>query len=422
MGRHHHRTLLAILLLGAAVGVAPTASATPPDAGTELSTTSRDMVALGAAVNPDPNTYPVVLTGDFTGDSNADLFFYSPSAAPDLLYDYDRIETADSSAHEMVLRVHTFDVQGSYRPVVGLFGGVYNSPDDIFWYQPGAAPDMIWDFLSGCDSWECTDPPAYRILPQRVVGTYQPFVGAFSGYGASEIFWYAPGTAPDSIWSYRRDCLGGCKTTRSIRSVTVNGTYRPVVGEFLEDPYDNDDIFWYSPSGGQESLWDYTTYLDTTPTITKPSALQVANNTYRIAAGDLFSDGAADIVFYGPGSTRDSVWDFLGGSVRKIATPEPIGGNYSSLLVLDALGESDDQRSQDVREPEDIFLYDQATTSGRLYEIYRDGASFFFDRYDYAPMPIITAATARQSADAAEGSGPTTALWDHGGTAVRVAP
>jgi len=116
--------------------------------------------------------------------------------------------------------------------------------------------------------------------------------------------------------------------------------------------------------------------------------LQVANNTYRIAAGDIFSDGADDIVFYGPGSTRDSVWDFLGGSVRKIATPEPIGGNYSALHVLDALGESEDQRNLGIREPEDIFLYDQATTSGRLYEIHRDGTSFFFDRYDYDPMPI----------------------------------
>ncbi len=43
----------------------------------------------------------------------------------------------------------------------------------------------------------------FRVVKRPVNGTYRPFVGDFDGNGIADIFWYGPGSAPDSMWLHR---------------------------------------------------------------------------------------------------------------------------------------------------------------------------------------------------------------------------
>lgn len=98
----------------------------------------------------------------------------------------------------------------------------------------GAVSDGYWD---------------YR--PLSVSGTYQPVVGNFGGDGAADILWYAPGSGADSLWLGNAGKRGASGFTR--RALSINGTYRPVIGDFAGD--DRDDILWYAPGSGGDYLW-----------------------------------------------------------------------------------------------------------------------------------------------------------------------
>ncbi|MGQ0434863.1 MAG: FG-GAP-like repeat-containing protein, partial [Microthrixaceae bacterium] len=94
-------------------------------------------------------------------------------------------------------------VTGTYTPIPGDFNG--DGAADIFWYAPGTAPDPLW--LSNSNS-------TFTSAPQSVSGTYTPIPGDHDGDGTTDIFWYAPGTAPDTLWLDR-------KSTR------LNSTHEP---------------------------------------------------------------------------------------------------------------------------------------------------------------------------------------------------
>ena len=70
-------------------------------------------------------------------------------------------------------------VSGSYQPLVGNFGS--GDPEDVFWYAPGSAQDFLWTGDT---------EHSFSGSPQAVSGTYQPFVGDFDGDGIDDIFWY----------------------------------------------------------------------------------------------------------------------------------------------------------------------------------------------------------------------------------------
>ncbi|MCU1370883.1 MAG: hypothetical protein JWO77_2077 [Ilumatobacteraceae bacterium] len=89
----------------------------------------------------------------------------------------------------------------------------------------------------------------YRSL--SVSGTYQPLVGSFGGDGADDIFWYAPGTTADSLWLGQAASRGASAFTR--KPMAVSGSFKPTVGDFAGS--DLDDIFWYAPGAGKDYLW-----------------------------------------------------------------------------------------------------------------------------------------------------------------------
>ena len=80
-----------------------------------------------------------------------------------------------------------------------------------------------------------------------VLGVYVPLVGDFDRNGFDDIFWYGPGTGPDSAWYF------GPTGRRGVAQSVTGSSYRPAAGDFNRDGYD--DIVWYTPGSGPESLW-----------------------------------------------------------------------------------------------------------------------------------------------------------------------
>ncbi|HEY1739601.1 MAG TPA: PKD domain-containing protein, partial [Acidimicrobiia bacterium] len=118
-----------------------------------------------------------------------------------------------------------YSVNGSYIPVAGDFNG--DGKADIFWYAPGTAADSIW----------YSDGTTFHNGPTvNVNGTYKPIVGDFNGDGKADILWYAPGTASDSLW------YGAASGFTQGPAVNINGKYKPVVADFNGDH--SDDVVW----------------------------------------------------------------------------------------------------------------------------------------------------------------------------------
>ncbi|MGH9110927.1 MAG: FG-GAP repeat domain-containing protein, partial [Acidimicrobiales bacterium] len=177
-------------------------------------------------------------------------------------------------------------VSGSYRPFTGDFDG--DGRADIFWYGPGSAPDSIWLARGGT---------SFAHLARPVSGTYQPLVGDFDGDGRSDIVWYAPGADPDSVWL----SAGDGTFVRSVRN--VDGDYDPLVGDFDGDG--RTEVFWYapgSPTASPDRMWRWTP--GGTITVTDVPV----SGDYDPLVGDFDGDGRHDVLLYGAGSYSDHIW------------------------------------------------------------------------------------------------------------------
>ena len=65
--------------------------------------------------------------------------------------------------------------------------------------------------------------------PSTSAGAFTPFVGDFDGNGADDIYWFAPGLAPDAIW------YGNANRVRHSVNRSVTQTAPPFVGDFDGD-------------------------------------------------------------------------------------------------------------------------------------------------------------------------------------------
>jgi hypothetical protein len=262
------------------------------------------------------------LVGDFAGDAHDDVLFYGPGGAADTLW-----VGGPGSAFPQSRLDDT--VNGDYRPVVLRDAHAADSKDRILWYAAGPAGDSEWVFSPDGDG-------GHRAVGLTISGTYQTVVGFLAdGDAIEDVFFYAPGSAPDSLWTSN----GGEGFTSSSRP--VDGTYTPAV---VPGP-EGDGILWWADGPATDYYWRSgslrsvpTQRFDETGTpygsqlgiavVAVPVGLEIALFEFegRIAAvdlspserdigpatrpvqGDYDGDGAPDLFWYGPGARPDEVW------------------------------------------------------------------------------------------------------------------
>lgn len=183
-------------------------------------------------------------------------------------------------------------VSGNYQPIAGDFD-CDGSRREILWYAAGPAPDYIWKITGTAGG-----TLQYTSEPLTIKGTYQPFIISYDGAGNCgwDIFWYAPGPAPDYIWNFDTP---GDFAYESVRT-SVTGTYTPVVTEIGSGV----GIYWYAPGSATDHIW----LLDQMGGITQSGAPQVSG-TYRPVPARATMGTGVGILWYGRGTSPDHFWD-----------------------------------------------------------------------------------------------------------------
>lgn len=185
--------------------------------------------------------------------------------------------------------------------------------------------DQVWFGIGDVQTYSSGHDPRLLFATAResVSGTYLPFTGDFDGDGNDDIFYYGPGGGSDSIWWYDSD------RTRVSDSVTMSGTHLPISGDFDDDG--RGDVFWYGVGSNSDTMW-YGNANRTFTTVT-PTAV---NGTYIPLSADFDGDGNSDIFWYGVGSDTDYLrygtntrGDFDNESVDSVdGTYQPFTGDF----------------------------------------------------------------------------------------------
>lgn len=253
------------------------------------------------------DSYPVAVNGDYqplVGDFDCaggarEILWYAPGPAPDYLWDI-----TGTAGGQLQYTSTRLEINGTYEPFLIPFNEAGGCDSDIFWYAPGRAPDYIWDVdLPG--SFDHTS------VRTTVNGDYTPI---FTGVGgAGGIFWYAPGSATDSMWSLDR--LGGITKGTGPQ---VSGVYRPVRGDATLST--NYGILWYARGPSQDHYWDGLTLGNSRPGRDIPVTI---NGYYEPHNLD------DDILLYGPGTAPDYLITQIDGTTGAITTlPGSVSGTY----------------------------------------------------------------------------------------------
>ncbi len=169
---------------------------------------------------------------------------------------------------------------------------------------------------AGYDSRLGTGAMAGRSL--TINGTYTPLPGDFTGDGRQDIIWYAPGSSADYLWRGKAD--GSFTST----PLSINGTYQPLIGDFTGDG--TDDVIWYGPGSSPDNLW-----LARGDGSFKSAPLSITA-TYQPLVGEFSGDDVADVIWYRPGGASDWLWK---GTERGVfrSSKITINGTYRPVVA-----------------------------------------------------------------------------------------
>jgi RHS repeat-associated protein len=209
---------------------------------------------------------------------------------------------------------------GSERPLSDQVGitdsGDFDGDgiDDVLWWTPDTDDEVIsWGSSTrgrvGADSTTYTfDTPHERLIAD------------FDGDGNDDIFYYGTSTIPDEIWFFD----GRGVNDYSVRTISVNGTYRPVAGDFDGDGFG--DIYWYAPGTGADTIWWGHTNVDTGTAFTSQAVSR--GGDHSPVSGDIDNNGFDDIVWYTPGTGADDVYFAAGSRNSWLSRAVTINGTY----------------------------------------------------------------------------------------------
>ncbi|MEO9164120.1 MAG: VCBS repeat-containing protein [Aquihabitans sp.] len=228
-----------------------------------------------------------------------------------------------------------YNVDISARRLIGKNArprsGSVNTGSGLTWTRTST----LCDVTMGRGSCSVTPPPSgptppagITLTPQAVGGIYQPLALDYNGDGIEDILWYAPGTAPDYLWTGRGSGAFDSKP------LTIAGNYSYV--EILDfDGDGRDDVLWYHPSAGISVIWrsqgngSFTSIVDVPGRGLQPLIL------------DMDKSGSDEIFWYGPGFLPDALWKWNGSGFNR--TSMPVNGVYQPIV-----GDFDNNNRDDI--------------------------------------------------------------------------
>ncbi|MEZ5139811.1 MAG: VCBS repeat-containing protein [Acidimicrobiales bacterium] len=270
---------------------------------------------------------PVVLQGDFNADGRDDVFLYVKGSVADQLWLGQPFDEAGGDTDRTGrFAVSTINVSGTYLPFTGDFDG--NGATDIFWYAPGTNPDSIWYFEDG---------EVEASVPVSVNGTYQPIVADFDqndGVPSDDIFWYGERNA-ESVWSGRSSQTFQTRTFQTqapAGAQVLVGNFAPdeALAQYRQQTY-FPDLFFYVPGTGVDAQWN------SVGNGTFQVVSRTVNGSYRPIVGNFdqglpgWLGGLSEIFWYAPGTGADTIWinddgTFVGSKVT-------VNGRYAPFVV-----------------------------------------------------------------------------------------
>ncbi|MCU1497749.1 MAG: hypothetical protein JWM47_1702 [Acidimicrobiales bacterium] len=193
----------------------------------------------------------------------------------------------------------TAAVGGNYRIVTGQFGG--DLATDILFYGPGAASDSLWLGHGGARG-----TSSFTKVTMSVGGDYTPIAGDFGGDDYDDILFYGPGSATDSLWI----SIDTAARFDKSRKVSVGGAYQPKVLHDYRGLGAKDDILFLGPGAAKDYFWHFTDRRtgDYYGPGTYTSRELKVNGAYQLLVGDYSGDELDDVVLYQPGTAADYKW------------------------------------------------------------------------------------------------------------------
>lgn len=121
-----------------------------------------------------------------------------------------------------------------------------------------------------------------------------------------EVLIYRPGSGIDQIFDGFNKTGTSFSMAPDPTTPSVTSTYAPTAGDFDGDGFD--EILWYGPGTTIDYIWDF----DPTVRGGQTSITLGATNAtdYILTAGDFTGDGAEDIFWYRPNTQDEVLWDF----------------------------------------------------------------------------------------------------------------
>jgi hypothetical protein len=225
------------------------------------------------------------------------------------------IGTACQPAQDGIWEVHRLDVSGTYTPLEGNFAG--DEASDLFWYGPGSAPDSLWVSERGARG-----ASAFVRRAMSVRGTFRPVVGDFAGSEHDDILWHGVGREPDALWTSRGD------GTFASTTLAISGSYDLYRLHDLR-PDAKDSLFLHARSSARSFLWAFDD---------AGSGAYASAGFWDIGAkvpvvGDWDDDGLDDLFLHGPGAGASDLRWLVAADGTIAERSFPIAGSYVPTVV-----------------------------------------------------------------------------------------